>query len=90
MNFLHRGGDQPASHRRPARVAVQSLEERSNQMRKMLSFTLGVLVGTVVATAWAHFPNYPTMDSPRAAASMNPHEMMSNARPLPVQQYDAF
>ena len=36
-------------------------------MRKMLSFTLGVLVGTVVATAWAHFPNYPTMDSPRAA-----------------------
>ena len=60
-------------------------------MRKMLSFTLGVLVGTVVATAWAHFPNYPTLDSPRpAAASMNPHEMMSNARPLPLQQYDAF
>ena len=42
-------------------------------MRKMMTFTFGVLVGTVVATAWANFPNYPTMDSPRyAGASMNP------------------
>lgn len=60
-------------------------------MHKILPFAFGVLVGTVVATAWAHFPSYPTMDPPRAAAaSMNPHEMMSNARPLPLQQYDAF
>ena len=28
-------------------------------MRKMLSFTFGVLVGTIVATAWANYPNYP-------------------------------
>ncbi len=63
----------------------------SNQMRKMMSFTFGVLVGTIVATAWAHFPNYPTVDSPRAAAAaMNPLEMMTNAQPLPVQHYDAF
>jgi hypothetical protein len=59
-------------------------------MRKMMSFTFGVLVGTIVATAWAHFPNYPTVDSPRAAALMNPLEMMSNAQPLPAQRYDAF
>jgi hypothetical protein len=59
-------------------------------MRKIMSFTFGVLVGTVVATAWANFSNYPTVDSPRAAASMNPSEMMSNAPTLPVQHYDAF
>lgn len=61
-------------------------------MRKMMSFTFGVLVGTIVATAWAHFPNYPTVDSPRAAAAaaMNPLETMTNAPTLPVQHYDAF
>jgi hypothetical protein len=60
-------------------------------MRRMMSFTFGVLVGTVVATAWAQFPNYPTMDSPRAAAApMNPSEMMTSPGPLPVQQHDAF
>mgnify|MGYP001339476458 CR=1 FL=1 len=59
-------------------------------MRKIISFTFGVLVGTVVATAWANFSNYPTVDSPRTAASMNPLEMMSNAPTLPVQHYDAF
>jgi hypothetical protein len=61
-------------------------------MRKMMSFTFGVVVGTIVATAWAHFPNYPTMDSPpNARASINPHEMMTNAPQLPVQGHvDAF
>jgi hypothetical protein len=60
-------------------------------MRKIMSFTFGVLVGTIVATAWARFPNYPTVDSPReAAAAMNPLEMMTNAQPLPAQHYDAF
>ena len=60
-------------------------------MHKMLAFTLGVFVGTVAATAWAQFPNYPTMDSPRAAeALMNPHEMTGNTQSLPIQQYDAF
>ena len=60
-------------------------------MQKMMSFTLGVLVGTVVATAWAQFPNYPTVDSPREAApTVNPVEMMTNRQPLPAQHYDAF
>ena len=59
-------------------------------MRKILPFTFGVLIGTIVATAWANFPRYPTVDSPTAAASMNPLEMMWNARPLPVQHHDAF
>jgi hypothetical protein len=60
-------------------------------MRKMLSFALGVLVGTIVATAWAKFPNYPTVDSPRSQAVIDPHAMMaSNVRPLPVESYEAF
>ena len=61
-------------------------------MRRMISFTFGVLVGTIVATAWAHFPNYPTMDSPRSgSASISPFEMMTNAPQLPVQGHvDAF
>jgi hypothetical protein len=63
-------------------------------MRKTISFTLGVLVGTVVATAWAQFPNYPTVDSPRnqaASSSIDPVEMMTTAPRLPVQGHvDAF
>ena len=60
-------------------------------MRKMLSFTLGVLVGTVVATAWANYtPNTHINTATLASASMNPTEMMSNAGPLPVEQHDAF
>ena len=62
-------------------------------MRKVLSFTLGVLVGTIVATAWAHFPHHSTVtvSAPRpAAASMSPLDMMLNLRPLPVEQYDPF
>jgi hypothetical protein len=55
-------------------------------MRKILSFTLGVLVGTVVATAWANYaPRLHTGTPAVAAASMNPFEMMSTARQLPVQ-----
>ena len=60
---------------------------------KILSFALGVLVGTVAATAWAHFPHHSavTADTPQpAAASMSPHEMMKNLLPLPVEQYDPF
>jgi hypothetical protein len=61
-------------------------------MRKMMSFTCGVLIGTIVATAYANYSKYPTMDSPNVAkgAAMNPFELMSNVRPLPVEQHDAF
>jgi len=60
-------------------------------MRKMLSFTLGVLVGTIVATAWAQFHNYPTMDSPRDQVAISPFEMMTTSPALPVQGHiDAF
>jgi hypothetical protein len=56
-------------------------------MQKM-SFVLGLLVGAVVATAWAQIPVSP--DSPGSAAVINPIEMMANARSLPVEAYDAF
>jgi len=61
-------------------------------MQKLLSFMFGVLIGTIVATAWAQYPNYPTVDSPRggSAASMNPIDMMMDGQPLPVQQHDAI
>ena len=61
-------------------------------MRKILPFTFGVLVGTVVATAWAQFPYQATVtaDAPSpAVASMNPHDMMMRLPLLPVQRYDA-
>jgi hypothetical protein len=39
----------------------------------MLSFTFGFLVGIIVATAWAQYHNYPTVDSPRSqAGAMTP------------------
>jgi hypothetical protein len=61
-------------------------------MRKTMSFTFGVLIGTIVATAYANYSKYPAVDSPSSAksASMNPFEFMSNARPLPVENHDAF
>lgn len=68
-------------------------------MRKIMSFAFGVLVGTIVATAWAQFQNYPTVDSPRASqypaqdpiqGAMNPLGMMTNTGALPVQHHDAF
>ena len=60
-------------------------------MRRMLSFIFGVLIGTVVATAWAQYHNFPTVDSPRnQAGSMAPHEMTVNTQALPVQHYDAI
>jgi hypothetical protein len=71
----------------------------SNPMRKIMSFAFGVLVGTIVATAWAQYHNYPTVDSPRASQSsiqdpiqgaMNPRGMMTNTGALPVQHHDAF
>ena len=37
-------------------------------MHRMLAFTFGVLIGTIVATAWAQFHNFPTVDSPRDQA----------------------
>jgi len=60
-------------------------------MRKMMSFTFGVLVGTVVATAWANYsPKTHINTGALASASMNPFEMMKNLPHLPVQQHDAF
>jgi hypothetical protein len=60
-------------------------------MRRMMSFTLGVLIGTIVATAWAQYPNYPTVDSPRnQAGAISPFQMMTNTQALPVQHHDAI
>jgi len=61
-------------------------------MRKMLSFAFGVLVGTIMATAWAQFPNYPAVDAPRhQSAPITPFEMMTTSPRLPVQGHvDAF
>ena len=67
-------------------------------MRKMMTFTFGVLIGTIVATAYANYSKYPAVDSPEApatasspaAASMSPFELMRSARGLPVEQHDAF
>lgn len=58
-------------------------------MRRILSFTLGVMVGTVVATAWANYPTKIQTDAP-ALAAMNPHAMMLNTQSLPVQHHDAI
>ena len=59
-------------------------------MRRILSFTLGVMVGTVVATAWANYPTKIQADAPALAAPMNPHAMMLNTQTLPVQHHDAI
>jgi hypothetical protein len=59
-------------------------------MNKMLSFTFGALMGMIVATAWANYSKYPTVDSPRATeAAMNPHAMMADAKPPLAPHYDA-
>jgi hypothetical protein len=96
VNLFHCEATKLRPARGEASAAAQS-SEWSNQMRKMMSFAFGVLVGTIVATAWAHFPNYPTVDSPRAQSiqqsaqgSMSPLDMMKNTDALPVQHYDAF
>jgi hypothetical protein len=59
-------------------------------MRKMSFVVLGVLVGAAVATAWAQIPVSPGLSSPEHAAIIDPTEMMGNARPLPVENHDAF
>jgi hypothetical protein len=58
----------------------------------MLSFVFGVLIGTIVATAWAQYHNFPAVDSPRnQSGAIAPFEMMTNTSPLPVQGHiDAF
>jgi hypothetical protein len=61
-------------------------------MRKIMSFALGVVVGTIVATAWAKYPTT-TLASASAtpAAAMSPFEMMTNAGSLPIQDHvDSF
>jgi hypothetical protein len=60
-------------------------------MRRMLSFTLGVLIGTIVATAWAQYHNYPTVDSPRnQIGAIAPFEMMVSTNALPIEHHDAI
>src|SRR5262245_63633950 len=97
MNLSHRSATKLCRTGGREEPPLNPPEERSNQMRKVLPFTLGVLVGTIVATAWAHFPPHSTVTAstpgtaPRpAAASMNPLDMMLNLRPLPLQQFDPF
>lgn len=58
-------------------------------MRKM-SFVLGVMVGAIVATAWAQIPVSPGLGTPERVAVIDPIEMMANARSLPVEYHDAF
>jgi hypothetical protein len=59
-------------------------------MHKMLTFTFGVLMGMVVATAWANYSKYPTADSPpKGEASMSPIAMMTHAHPPVAPHYDA-
>jgi hypothetical protein len=59
-------------------------------MRRILSFTLGVMVGTVVATAWANYPTKTPSEMPAVAGTMNPHAMMLNTQSLPVESHDAI
>ena len=59
-------------------------------MRRILSFTLGVMVGTVVATAWANYPTKIQTDASAVVGAMNPHAMMLNSQSLPVQHHDAI
>jgi hypothetical protein len=58
------------------------------------SFVLGLLVGAVVATAWAQVsaqvPAAPGPDSSGLAAAINPIEMMTNTGSLPVENHDAI
>jgi hypothetical protein len=90
MNLLHRGATKlgiSGGWQEPR----QFHELWSNQMRRMLSFTFGVLIGTVVATAWAQYHNFPTVDSPRnQVEAVGPHGVTVNTQALPVQQYDAI
>jgi len=55
-----------------------------------IPFVLGVMVGAVVATAWAQNPVSRGLDLPDRVAVIDPIEMMVNARSLPVENYDAF
>jgi hypothetical protein len=60
-------------------------------MRKYASFTLGLLLGTVIATAWANYSVRPLASAAIASAAMNPFDLMTNRGTLPVQGHvDAF
>ncbi len=54
------------------------------------SFVMGLLVGAVVATAWAQVPVSPGPDASGLAAAINPIEMMANTGSLPVENHDAI
>ena len=57
---------------------------------RMLSFAVGVVVGTVAATAWANYsPRIQSGNQTVAAASMSPFDMMAFARPPAAPHYDA-
>jgi hypothetical protein len=58
-------------------------------MQKM-PFVLGLLVGAVVATAWAQIPVSAGPDSSGHAAIINPIDMMANTQSLPVENHDAI
>jgi hypothetical protein len=89
MNLLRRGGTK--FHVAAASKSCRQFHEKwSNPMRRILPFTFGVLVGTIVATAWAQYPTGQSAGVLAAASSMNPLEMMTNAQALPVQHHDAI
>jgi hypothetical protein len=70
----------------PAREKPRSdPEARSNQMRKLLTFAFGVVVGMMAATAWAQFVTKSAVGAPAAEpAAISPLDMMWNVGPLPV------
>ncbi len=61
-------------------------------MRRIMSFAFGVVVGTIVATAWANYPTTsPAGASANPAAAVSPFEMMAQAGSIPIQDHvDGF
>jgi heme A synthase len=63
-------------------------------MRKSMSFGTGLLLGVIVTGTWfmtQTAANSPATIPPTAISTMNPAEMMLNAKDMPVQDpVDAF
>ena len=54
-------------------------------MRRIMSFAFGVVVGTIVATAWANYPAALLEGALVDPAAVSPIELMAQAGSLPVQ-----
>lgn len=49
-------------------------------------FTLGILIGSIAATAWANLPSTSPSNIPVAQSPMSPFGTMSSASNLPEQE----